>query len=913
MPSFTHVVYQLLIAPLELAFEVVFGISTMLFHNSGVSILFLSLCMNLLLLPLYRRVDAIQDEEQALEARMEPVVAHIRKTFRGDERFMMLQALYRLNGYKPFYALKGSLPLLLEIPFFIAAYHFLSNLDQLRGAAFGPIIDLSMPDGLVHVANLTVSLLPILMTLINFVSSAIYTKGQALRSKIQLYGIALIFLVLLYPSPSGLVLYWTLNNLFSLVKNVIIRHEGVNAALRRSLRVLFPVAGTTLFLLSCVLTMSYARRAMLIAAGLVLILPTFLHHFRWNIRLCSLPHPRCEHSKALFFSSALLMTLLTGALIPSAVIADSPEEFFHVINYYSPLMHIVNASLLAAGLFLIWFGLFYYLADQRGRQILSLVMWLLSVVSIVDYMFFGTRLGMISPQFVFSEGMFFPIWEKLLNLAVLLVLALLLTLLWQKRSILVRSICLVLTIALLGMSMINSVRIQTAVPEITREVEVPPDQRAHFTLSRNGKNVIVLFLDRAIGAYVPYFLHEKPELREQLAGFTFYPNTASFGVFTNFGAPALYGGYGYTPEAMNSRSDKLLVEKHNEALLLLPTLFSQSGYEATLIDPPYPNYTSSDLSMFDAYPEIHAFNAEGQFLYEGNLLMEKYDKTWERNFFCYSFMKAMPVLVQPYLYQNGSYFQGGSSSLDETISYSKSVHVPFQLAYSVLCSLPEIGRISDGSENTFVCLANLTTHEPTLLQEPAYEPASVVDNRVYDREHTARFMLDGIPLHVETRYQMASYQVNMAALLQLGNWFDLLRENNVYDNSRIIIVSDHGFGTHQLDEMLFGMNGEHDAMSFNPLLMVKDFDSREFCIDPRLMTNADTPTLAMTGLIEDPVNPFTGLPVDSSAKNAEELHIFGSGNIDLAENNGTMFLPGPWFAVHDNVLDGENWRELGEY
>ena len=62
MPSFTHALYQLLIAPLELAFEMIFGISTMLFHNSGLSILFLSLCMNLLLLPLYRRVDAIQDE-----------------------------------------------------------------------------------------------------------------------------------------------------------------------------------------------------------------------------------------------------------------------------------------------------------------------------------------------------------------------------------------------------------------------------------------------------------------------------------------------------------------------------------------------------------------------------------------------------------------------------------------------------------------------------------------------------------------------------------------------------------------------------------------------------------------------------------------------------------------------------------
>ena len=913
MPSFTHALYQLLIAPLELAFEMIFGISTMLFHNSGLSILFLSLCMNLLLLPLYRRVDAIQDEEQELEARIEPSVAHIRKTFHGDERFMMLQALYRLNGYKPFYALKGSLPLLLEIPFFIAAYHFLSNLDQLRGAVFGPIADLSMPDGLLTVAGFTVSLLPILMTLINFVSSAIYTRGQSLRSKIQLYGIAVVFLVLLYRSPSGLVLYWTLNNLFSLVKNFIIRHNGARAVLRRLLRIFAPAAGAVLLLLVLVLRLGPARSVGMMALGLVLLLPTLLRCVPKPERLRGLALPGDEHSAALFFSGAVLMTLLTGALIPSAVVADSPEEFFHVINYYSPLVHILNASLLAAGLFLIWFGLFFYLADRRGKQILGLLMWLLSGMAVANYMFFGTKLGLISSQLVFPDGMSFAMREKLLNLAALLGLLVLLTLLWRKRCTLARSACLVIAAAVLGMSVLNAFRIQTAIPDITREVEIPPEQKAHFTLSRNGKNVIILFLDRAVGVFVPYFLQEKPELREKLEGFTYYPNTASFGVYTNFGAPALYGGYEYTPEAMNSRQDKLLVEKHNEALLLMPTLFSRAGYESTLIDPPYPNYTNSDLSMFEAYPEIHAYTAEGQFLYEGNLLMEKYDRTWERNFFCYSLMKTMPVLLQPYLYQNGSYFQGGSSSMDETISYSRSVHVPFQLAYSVLRSLPEIGRISDGEENTFVCLGNLSTHEPTLLQEPAYEPASVVDNRVFDREHPERFLLDGVELHVETRYQMASYQVNMAALLQLGNWFDYLRENGVYDNSRIIIVSDHGFGAGHLDSMYFGLNGGVDAEAFNPLLMVKDFDSREFSTDMRLMTNADTPTLAMEGLIDNPVNPFTGVPIDSSAKEAEELHVFGSRVINLSVNNGTAFLPGPWYAVHDSILDSNNWRELGEY
>ena len=59
------------------------------------------------------------------------------------------------------------------------------------------------------------------MTAINVVSSAIYTKGAPLKEKIQINVLAAIFLVILYNSPSGLVLYWILNNTFSLVKNVL--------------------------------------------------------------------------------------------------------------------------------------------------------------------------------------------------------------------------------------------------------------------------------------------------------------------------------------------------------------------------------------------------------------------------------------------------------------------------------------------------------------------------------------------------------------------------------------------------------------------------------------------------------------------------------------------------------------------
>ena len=208
------ILQKLILGPLMLLFDAVFAVSYRITGSPGGSVVLLSLMINLLLLPLFRRVDAVQREE-LLQARMlKPGIEKIRRAFRGDERFMILQTYYRQNNYKPYYALRGSLSLLLEIPFFLAAYRFLSGLNLLQGAAFGPISDLGQPDHLISVFGVSVNLLPILMTFINMVSGALYARDMPLKSKIQLYGIALVFLVLLCNSPSGLVFYWTLNNIF---------------------------------------------------------------------------------------------------------------------------------------------------------------------------------------------------------------------------------------------------------------------------------------------------------------------------------------------------------------------------------------------------------------------------------------------------------------------------------------------------------------------------------------------------------------------------------------------------------------------------------------------------------------------------------------------------------------------------
>ena len=911
--SVSHFLYQLLIGPLELLFEVLYAAAGHILHNSGLSITVLSLAVNILVLPLYNRAETVQREERELEKRMEPGVRHIRRTFRGDERFMMLQTYYRQNGYSPVHALKGSLPLLLQVPFFIAAYRFLSGLEELRGMPFGPIADLGAPDGLLRLPGLTLHALPLAMTLINLVSCVIYARGHSRKEKIQLYGMALLFLALLYRSPAGLVFYWTLNNLFSLGKNMVQKSRHGRAALS------VLMAAAALALLGYALFLfpgeSRRQRAVLIAAALLLFLPLLRRMLpALGVRAAAWSPASAPR---LFFGCCLFLTLLCGALIPSAVIAASPSEFVIMTDYRSPLLHVLDALLLAAGCFLIWFGIFYYLADEKRRALFGLGMWLAAGIAVMNYMFFGTGLGRLSPELRYVVSPEFTAAEKLGNLAASAVLAALLLLLHRRRRSLAGALCLALLLAAGGMTLANVGRIGAELPRIREIVRNTPGETPTLRLSRTEKNVAVLMMDRAIGCDLPFLMAEKPELERQFDGFVFYPNTISFGPTTNFGVPAVYGGYEYTPEEMNRRDGERLVDKHNEALRVMPALFDGAGWQVTVFDPSYAGYTLiPDLSVYDDYPNVRRFVTEhGQFsVLPGMDLGTQMQRIWTRNFFCYGLMKCAPPVVQLSLYQNGSYFDPSSATMRAQVEYGVSVATGFKKdflnAYSVLCALPEITELTADGVGCFFLMSNVTSHEPVILQAPEYEPVSYVDNRDYDRTHTERFTQGGLRLSVEKPEQMGQYHCTMAALCRLGQWLDHLRENGVYDNTRIIIVADHGFNLYQLEQLAFGPGPGENPVAFNPLLMVKDFGAAGFRTDTSFMTNADTPTLAMDGLIESPVNPFTGKPINSEAKNAPEQHIFDSDAFNVGENNGNTFLPGTWYAVRENIFDASNWRRI---
>ncbi|SCW65656.1 membrane protein insertase, YidC/Oxa1 family, C-terminal domain-containing protein [Ruminococcaceae bacterium YRB3002] len=913
-------IYNLIISPLELLFEIIFEVANKIIGNPGISIIFLSLAVNFLVLPLYKRADELQAEERDMQAKMAPWIKHIKKTFKGDERFMMIQEYYRINRYKPIYALKSSVSLLLQIPFFIAAYNLLSGMKSLQGMSFGIIEDMGREDAMFMIGSFPVNILPIVMTAINIVSGIIYTKSQPLKARIQVFGLAAVFLVLLYHSPAGLVFYWLLNNTFSLVKNIFYKIRNP----RKALIIILAFAGLIIIPNVLVRPDLDIRQKILLVSGALLLTSPFI---------LSLIKPKIENSikadkddSIIFFLGASVMALITGLLIPSAVIDNSAVEFIDILGLTNPASYIANSLLLSFGTWVLWGGIFFFMSG-RIQAVFARVVWIICAVSLVDYLLFGTDLGIMSSALQYEKTPAFGLTEYIVNTLTVIAISVVFGLLFSKFRKIAKMILIIGMVTILAVGTMNTVLIcqtyswyQTHVATNTDVADIP--------LSRNGKNVIVIMLDRSLGSQVPYIMEEKPELKDKFDGFTYYPNTISYGSWTLSGAPALYGGYDYTPQKLNERSNEKLKDKHNESLRVMPVLFGQNGYKVTICDPSYAGYQMvPDLTIYDDHPEFNCYITKGRFnCFEDsedqeslNKMINSMNALRNRNFFCFSLMKISPLILQMTFYDNGAYNQSALSEDSSDVLYKTSLsqyvnglsmsmgyYHEFLNAYAVLMNLPKITTVDDSSDNTFLLLENDTSHSPCLLKEPDYVPEAVIDNTAYDSDMLSRYTIDGRTMKMENIKQVTHYHSNMASFLKLGEWFDYLKQMGVYDNTRIIIVADHGRDLGQFDVLCHDKDMEY----FTPLLMVKDFDSKGFTISDTFMTNADTPTLATSGLIKDPVNPFTGNPISSDFKKGPQV-VFYSDFIDSSLLTGNTFPSGSWYQYEgDDPLDINNWNYL---
>ncbi len=187
-------------------------------HNYGVAILLLTLMVSLLLSPLtwlnLRLMRASTAKMQTIQPKLERLKAQYKDSPQKLNQETL--ALYKQHGINPLAQAGGCLPMLLQFPIFIALYRTLLNSVELRGAPFLWIRDLANPDRAFMLGSFPVNLLPLLMAGAMFLQQKLSpmqatttTPGMPHMTTIM----TLMFAVMFYSLPSGLVLYWLTNTL----------------------------------------------------------------------------------------------------------------------------------------------------------------------------------------------------------------------------------------------------------------------------------------------------------------------------------------------------------------------------------------------------------------------------------------------------------------------------------------------------------------------------------------------------------------------------------------------------------------------------------------------------------------------------------------------------------------------------
>lgn len=196
--------------------------------NYGVAIMLLTLIVKLVFWPITRKGTQSMRRMQTLQ----PLMNEIKEKYKKDPQRQQqeLMKLYKVHKINP---VGGCLPMIIQIPVFIALFNVLRSAIELRYASFLWIADLSEPERLIELGFTVpilgwdaLNLLPLVMAATMVWQQRLMpSTGDAQQQKMMGIMMPAMMLFFLYNMSSGLILYWTTNQCLSIIEQLLNRHR----------------------------------------------------------------------------------------------------------------------------------------------------------------------------------------------------------------------------------------------------------------------------------------------------------------------------------------------------------------------------------------------------------------------------------------------------------------------------------------------------------------------------------------------------------------------------------------------------------------------------------------------------------------------------------------------------------------
>lgn len=375
-----------------------------------------------------------------------------------------------------------------------------------------------------------------------------------------------------------------------------------------------------------------------------------------------------------------------------------------------------------------------------------------------------------------------------------------------------------------------------------------PQARAQLSeqplrFSTEHPNVLIIFLDRFMGSYIESILETDSQLVERLSGFTWYPRTVAAGQNSIAGVHPMLGGYDYTPVEMNARRAPLR-DLSVEAFSILPYNFAARGYRVNLVSPRGLGFTmAGDCSVLQiegvTCTHIPMSVVSRRATQMGFALNELAKANYADLLVLLGSMRSAPYLAKEVVYRKGPWRPYMDQSSATTFR-----------EWAQLQAFAELS-LTNAREPNLNFVSSLLPHEPYYMGEdcePRRERFVVADEEVRRRGHISLFSL---------QHSIGA----RCTLLGVANYLDFLQRSGVYDNTRIVIVSDHGIVGPIEDRSTRAIAGGTSADRFvgsRSVLLVKERNATgALKVSETFMPNAEVPRIVCEE-IAGCVNPFLG-------------------------------------------------------
>ncbi|WP_394955343.1 YidC/Oxa1 family membrane protein insertase [uncultured Helicobacter sp.] len=966
--------YYIFIYPMQTLlgalFEWLYGIT----HSYGWSIILLSLLINVFLLKLTNLSESKARAISVLKAACDTKIAEFKKVFKGAELHAYTQTLFKQKHYHPIYNLTSLGGLALQIPFFLGVLFLLQDFEGLEGAHFGIIGDLSKPDTLLF----GYALLPFVMSILSLVN--VFVSSQELGARIQGGLIALIFLVLLYAMPSGLVLYWTMSMVFWLVKTLwkkrsVLRDKSGNlhSDFRSFASSKLPQSSLDNPLFSSQTlerntsprhanSDSVARSESSCTDSVKITeskhAKDFEPHTQSNSKIfdekCGLQgkhegsylsgnDPKCfsplphlsqkaELPRARVNARSILYNIFTPYkdLDSKAYLTYRNISIFALLNIFFLIFVFSPFAVYSSdvsqfdpsqtfqtlgglfGFFLLFSFLGIYITSffYKTRLLkLGVFACIVLVLIAISYVFFFTGNIFNGRPYAPLDGLLFKDgganishpFAKYFDVGYALFLMLIAIFVLYKLKNVVRvmlffmfSVIVISGILDLGSVIIDhSKYAQAESPtqdskDNTPTPTIPDYTKDYLGFSKDKQNIIVLMSDTVQSDNFTQALKDYPEFYDVFEGFTYYTNTLSASSITFASFPAIIGGEYYAPYNVNKRELKhTLAEENSKAIVDVANSFSNAGYAVSFgtIFPGDEVYIRPHLKKdVLLIPKTDHSAWVGFYKQHYHIKEPSLDSNIPfGELVSLGFFRASPYIFRARLYQAEGWLFG-DSLLSNHFRYS--VNNASKIAsFAVLSN-------TDSPKPTFKLFHELTEHFPWLLDKDS-ACQHITDPSFY----RSKLMSDKAGL---------AYSNHICYVKNLASWLKWFKDSGIYDNTKIIIVSDHGNGG--LGAPLVDLP-RRELRNSHIFFMVKDFNAKgKLKIDSTtFVSNSDAMAVACDE-IDSKCPKIPPSFLKNPMPNRELIFTFVDGGSGRQTN--TKFDVILQYRVKNSIFDLSNWIDI---